>query len=195
MHVMQCFTQFGNGGYEMKKIFIILCCMLCISAHATEMCARDDTVVIPLDATLNRKGQGANITEWIWWEEFDYGTIYGAAACLSLKEIQEIQNNPNLTSPPTVLNTSSDELIGSFGYYENNKTDPIYARIYCYYKITHPMSSSWAFRNTYSPPINSTQWACESVCYYNNGRYMSNTLEDKKSFFNSIGTVPPWEKD
>ena len=100
--------------------------MLCISAHATEMCARDDTVVIPLDATIKGTGSSANQTEAIFWVYNTYGTYYGAAASLSKKEIMMYSDwNGTGTIPANfTLKTASDELIGSSGYYMNADTNP-----------------------------------------------------------------------
>ena len=180
----------------MKKIFIILCCMLCISAHATEMCARDDTVVIPLDATIGPTVNVTttyNLTEWLWWLVFDYGTIYGATACLSDKEVMMYSNWNGTGNPPNVLNTADDELIGSSGYYMNADTNPDipdaeknnYARRWCYGKMTHPMSSAWIFST-----VNiQTERTCFDACHNRFGfQYYVNLL----TLFNSIGTTPPW---
>ena len=124
----------------MQKILMILICMFIGSAHATEMCAKNDTVVIPLDATVRATWCSYNDVEFIWWAEFPYGNIYGYYTYLSLQEIKDIQNNPDLTTAPSVLDTDSDELVGR-GW---NTTDEYgNKRQYPYFKITHPMSSNW----------------------------------------------------
>ena len=178
----------------MKKIFIILCCMLCISAHATEMCARDDTVVIPLDATINGSA-GGNSVEFLWWLKCEYGTIYGATACLSKKEVEEMGFGP-LKGYNQISNSASDELIGSTGYYMNADTNPdipdaeksSYDRRYCFLKMTHPMSSNWVY--TYDFNNSPT---CKDRCIgiiatsYITGDHIMRT-----AIFNSIGTTPPW---
>ena len=177
----------------MRKIFIILCCFGILSAHATEMCARNDTVVIPLDATITQKGIGYNTTEWIWWKVYEYGTIYGAATCLSKKEIMMYSdwNGIGQVYGGNVLNTADDELIGASGYYMNADVNPDipdeekgdYKRIFCYAKITHPMSSNWV------------------QAYVGRDCNVSNCLSNyivydfvPTNVFNSIGTQPPWEE-
>jgi hypothetical protein len=122
----------------MQKILMILICMFIGSAHATEMCAKNNTVVVPLDATIRATSCSHNDVEFIWWAGFPYGNIYGTWTSLSLQEIKDIQNNPDLTGAPGVLNTDSDELIGRSGTDANGNT-----RRYVYFKITHPMSSNW----------------------------------------------------
>ena len=183
----------------MRKIFIILCCFGILSAHATEMCARDDTVVIPLDATINPTVNiqtTFNATEWLWWMVFDYGTIYGASACLSKKEIIMYSDWNGTGSLPVnlTLNTASDELIGTSGYYMNADTNPDipdaekadYKRVYCFGKMTHPMSTPWVIGT------HLTMSDCANAC---NNRFGFQTSVNRSTLFNSIGTTPPWPLD
>ncbi len=182
----------------MKKIFIILCCLAGIPAHATEMCARDDTVVIPLDATIVAKGSGVNKVEWIWWSVFDYGTIYGASACLSKKEIMMYSDWNGTGNPPQVLNTSSDELIGSSDYYMDADTNPDipdeeksdYERGYCFSKLTHPMSSNWVLKNKWDYKFCITQCENDTISWLG-----SSLITFRNPLFNSIGTTAPWPLD
>ena len=183
----------------MKKIFIILCCMLCISAHATEMCARDDTVVIPLDATIVAEGYSFNKIEWIWWINFEYGTIYGTSACLSKKEML-MYNNGIPAEKREYINTSSDELIGASGYYMNADVNPDipdaekpdYERRYCFAKLMHPLASSWLFHTVYESD-NKCYADCSSSISWTIGYPPSaDAFIVKKALFNSIGMTPPW---
>ena len=179
----------------MKKIFIILLCMITLNANATEMCARNDTVVIPLDATITGDSYYTNSVEWIWWANFSYGTIYGGASCVSKKEIM-MYSDWNGSGKPTnglFLNTSSDELVGLSGYYMNADTNPDipdseksdYERRFVYVKLTHPMSSNWTYLYGYN-----TASVCLSSIFANSFQF--NGFDFKKRLFNSIGTVPPW---
>lgn len=190
----------------MKKIFIILCCFGILSAHATEMCARDDTVVIPLDATIIKTtGSGYNISEWVWWMKHDYGAIYGASACLSKKEIMMYSNwsGTGQLSNGFLLNTSADELIGTSGYYMNadsNSDIPDeekgdYARTTCVTKLTHPMSSNWMHVSGGPSSVDS----CKTLCVNNYPFYVLSSINNstiiRSNFFNSIGTTSPWPLD
>ena len=126
-------------GDIMRKIFIILCCFGILSAHATEMCARNDTIVVPLDATVPGTGNGYNTVEWMWWATFEYGKIYGTATCLSKAEVAEL------------LPSDDDELLGRSGKDATaEKEGTADNRGDCYCKLTHPMSSRWVFRNSAS---------------------------------------------
>jgi hypothetical protein len=159
------------------------------------MCARNDTVVIPLDSTIGQKNPYYNPVEWLWWKTFEYGIVYGSAACLSKKEIMMYSDwNGVGNNVPYVLNTSSDELVGLSGYYMNadinpdipDSEKPDYARKYCVWKLTHPMSSSWT-RYSY---ISSTSIDCINNCLGNFIRFGSLSFDLVKS----IGTVPPWNE-
>ena len=171
--------------------------MITLNANATEMCARNDTVVIPLDSTIEREISGWNTTEWLWWKPFGYGTVFGSAACLSKKEIMmysDWDGTGNWNNAPYVLNTSSDELVGLSGYYMNadinsdipDDEKPDYVRRYCVWKITHPMSSSW----TRFASISNTYVDCINNCVPNSIRFANLSLE----LLNSIGTIPPWSE-
>ncbi|MDW2994970.1 MAG: hypothetical protein R8N24_03010 [Alphaproteobacteria bacterium] len=178
----------------MKKIFIILLCMITLNVNATEMCARNDTVVIPLDATVDGKIGGFSKIEWLWWITYGYGTVYGSATCLSRKEISMYSDWNGSGNLPggLLLGTSSDELVGLSGYYMNADINPDipdseksdYNRSYCFCKLTHPMNSTWILG------LN----IC-SECYNLCAQVLSThhyALGLRTVLFNSIGTVPPW---
>ena len=147
----------------MQKILMILICMFIGSAHATEMCAKNDTVVIPLDATVAMTTErGSNPVEWIWWAGFPYGKIYGAATCLSEAEVANL------------LPSDSDELIGRSG---TDADGNIRGRCYC--KITHPMDSQWVF--DYNLGAGCTANLCPRSCWEDFG------LDRRRIIFNTIG--------
>ena len=184
----------------MRKIFIILCCFGILSAHATEMCARNDTVVIPLDATISSAKGGFSEVEFIAWGIHDYGTIYGAGACLSKKELMMYSNWNGTGNIPNVLNTADDELIGASGYYMNAATNPdipdadkgdYERRTYCL-KLIHPMSSNWYCMSSSNTSDNCRSGVMLQVSYR---LYHANYVLERERFFNSIGTQPPWEEE
>lgn len=149
----------------MNKVGCFLCfSLMTVNAWATEMCARNDTIVIPLDATILPTGNAVNGIENLFVLRLDYGSVYGAFACLSKKEV-EMYNNGVIPARNQPINTSSDELISSSGYYMNADTDPAipdsekpdYARTYCFRKITHPISTKWILNG-----INNSPDSCNS---------------------------------
>ena len=138
----------------MKKIIIVLCCFITFGVGATEMCARNDTIVVPLDATVPGTGYGYNAVEWMWWATFEYGKIYGTATCLSKAEVAEL------------LPSDDDELLGRSGKdaaaQESGGADN---RTQCYCKLTHPMSSRWVSHNSNS--ASGCAFYCVSSCAVN----------------------------
>ena len=154
----------------MKKLFVILCCLVGVSANATEMCARNDTIVVPLDATVGGTGNGYNTVEWMWWATFEYGKIYGTATCLSPAEVAEL------------LPSDDDELLGRSGKdaaaQESGGADN---RGECYCKLTHPMSSRWVFN------YSSSASNCASFCAYNCANGARNNVGLRSGLFGSVG--------
>ena len=168
----------------MKKIIICLFCLIAFNAHATEMCARRDVTVVPIDASV-LDGWGmwqSNKLEWIWWGNPSYGKIYGTATCLSLYEVREITGNPSLgtLNGNIVLPTDDYELMGRYGYWNSDTSNPEYERKYCFCKLTHPMSSRWVSQGN-----NSVQ-GCIDFCAEYCGRELGN-LNFLRTMFNSIG--------
>ena len=163
------------------------------------MCARNDTVVIPLDATINTSEYkaGHNYVEGLWWAKFDYGTIYGASTCLSKKEIMMYSNWNGTGNPSSILNTADDELIGASGYYMNADTNPDipdaekadYERGYCFSKLTHPLSSNWAWKNKWDHGY------CKTQCVADTALHATKNQGFRENVFKSIGTQPPWEEE
>ena len=172
-------------GVKMKKIIICLFCLIAFNAHATEMCARRDVTVIPLDATVldGAGNQQCDNIEWIWWGNPSYGKIYGTATCLSLHEVREIVGDSNLASVPgdMVLPTDDYELMGRYGYYNGDTSIPENERKYCFCKLTHPMSSRWTYNN-----VRGDFQTCIDFCSDFCGRALNN-MNYQRRMFNSIG--------
>ena len=169
----------------MRKIFCFLSLFLAATtvAHATQMCARDDTTVIPLDGIVQGNGgQWNDPNEWIWYANFEYGRIYGAATCLSIQDIRDIEDNQTLTATKSPLVTDEDEIMGRSEYYQGNKTDNnLYERKHCYCKLTHPMSSRWVFRASASAANCASN--CASSCA---GGALSNVAW-RSALFRAVG--------
>lgn len=152
-------------GVNMKKIIICLFCLIAFNAHATEMCARRDLTVVPLDSSVPRTGWYTDSAEHVFWVSFEFGTIYGGYGCFALQEIRDIENNQSLTANVSVLSNSDDDYIGNSGWYQGNTTGgPDYERIYCYCKMTHPMSSRWV--NYGGSSREGCLAFCNGECYY-----------------------------
>ena len=142
----------------MQKILLVLLLILTTtSANATQMCARRDTTVIPLDASIsyNNKRQAFDV-EWWGYQIYDFGNVYIIGTCLSLPEIEQyIKITAGI---PMILPTDIDELQGRSGdYIASDGT--VYPRQYCYGKVVHPMSSQWAYRADYQTSAGCNQCA------------------------------------
>ena len=133
-------------GENMKKIFLILCGILfTTNLYATQMCARRDTTVVPLDSVVDGT-TGANYPrEWMWITVFSYGNVYGVSTCLSENEVA------------TLLPSDDDDLMGRSGTDANGNI-----RDKCYCKINHPMSSLWVINDYGNGCVNtSPSCACD----------------------------------
>lgn len=170
----------------MKKVLSILLCVCSLNANATEMCARDDTVVISLDATVGpTKGIFYNNIEGLVGMNFSYGTLVYATGCFSMNEIRKIQGDENLKNNPDILETSDEDLIGNSGWYNGDESNPDNERKYCYHQLIHPMLSKWV------KPVVSSNFNSELDCYmmctpgiYNDGvKY----LKTRQMMYDSIG--------
>lgn len=172
-------------GVNMKKIIICLFCLIAFNAHATEMCARRDITVVPIDATVldGAGNQQCDKIEWIWWGNPSYGKIYGTATCLSLQEIRDIVGDQNIKYIylPYVLPTDDYELMGRYGYWNGDTSNSEYERKYCFCKLTHPMSSQW----TYNSAPGDFQ-VCIDFCADFCGRALNN-INYQRTLFNSVG--------
>ena len=168
----------------MRKILLILCAILTTtSVHATQMCARRDTTVIPLDSVISppKDAYASRQIEWMWWEIYPYGNVYGIGTCISAFEIQEYFPNWAMGDSEPIIPINDDEIQGRSGYYNGDTSNREYERKYCYCKLTHPMSSRWVFR--ISMVADSCEQKCVAACA--TGGY--NDPVWRMKIFNSIG--------
>ena len=171
----------------MRKILLIICAILTTtSVHATQMCARRDTTVIPLDGTpqgqaVDGKAAWGDQWEWMWWSQFEYGRIYGVATCLSLQDIRDVQGDQSLSDYVSSLVTDEDTVQGRSDYYNGDTTNPEYERRFCYCKLTHPMSSRWVLRSSHDAAY------CSDRCAIFCADSTFGTVGFRKGMFNTIG--------
>ena len=162
----------------MKKIILILCVIMTTTVvHATQMCARRNTTVIPLDASVGYNGYTSYDVEQIWLASFAYGRVYGGTACLSVPEIQEYVPtwDGSASTRPLVIPTDTENLIGRTGDYVASD-GTVYPRNNCYCKVTHPMSSHYV-KSTYDNTI------ANEHC----SRSDMNILSKRTTMYNSVG--------
>ena len=170
----------------MKKIFLALFLISITNAsYATQMCARKDTTVIPLDGFVagilkSSVNECFNKNEWVWYVDFEYGRLHGIATCLSYADIAEIEGvDVNSKPSPSVLSTNSDKLQGRSEYYNGDPSDPLNERAHCYCKLTHPMSSYWIARGILGN-------LCTADCAFRCHEITRSNTDYRKLLFRSI---------
>ena len=156
----------------MKKALLILTlCSIQTNVFATEMCANDDTIVIPVSnfggIQSGKYGQWGNGAMWI--TTFTSGhKIYGEYTILSTAEGGEPSSNAHTTANGIHLPTdgSISNRIGTDA--DGNK------REWCWCRITHPFSTMW-YHPTNFPGCGNTQnttSCCASGCAISPERYI-----------------------
>ena len=163
----------------MKRIiFTTLICTAPIFANATDMCARDNVMVLAFDPQVAGTNAGNNAAEWSWWTQFPYGRIAGEATCLSAAEgLGRTSGQGAYYGTGEYASTFITVDSGLSGVDANGAE-----RKYCWCKMTHPAASRWVFdeaMGTYCAG------ACASYCslHLMSGSYPA----FKKGFFKTIG--------
>jgi hypothetical protein len=146
------------------------------------MCARDDTVVVPLDATIECGPDAyTNKTEWMSGVNFAYGLVHTTATCLSLNDIREIEGSSNISTPPNMLSTSDERLLGRSGWYNGDETNPENERKNCYVQLTHPMLSMWVLHSK-----SASKQTCYDDCLLKSKQYTLCGKDPRINLFNAI---------
>ena len=157
---------------------VLMLCLLPIYANATDMCARDDTMVLVFDKDIGGSGSGNNATEWTWWVNFAYGRIAGDATCLSVKEgLGRTSGRGAYYGTGDYSKTFIEAEPGLKGT-DSDGND----RKYCWCKMTHPVSSRWVFRNAIADSS-----TCASFCASGCGDYVRNNSALRGGVFGSVG--------
>lgn len=122
----------------MKKILFMCCLFVPFCAFATDMCARDDTMIMVLDYQVGGGTDGFYATEWKWWANFPYGRIAGDATCLSLEESLGQKTVGAYYGAGEYSNMFINAESGLHGIDEKGNVRNI---IWC--RMTHPLMSKW----------------------------------------------------
>ena len=139
----------------MKKIILLLI-FFTTGAFATEMCARNDTVVVVLDAATGAKShRHYEALDFTYSVFFEYGIVHGVTACLTEKEVKSLHPTGATTG---LLDSRENNLWGLYG--EDTDPEP---RVYCTCKITHPVSSKWYVLNKQGG-AKSCREMCPTLC-------------------------------
>ena len=126
----------------MKRVRVILGLMLfAIPAVAVSVCAKDSVVTVVLDPSINGNSYTHNNSTGTWKTVFSYGNVSGISTCTSTAPSGSMGSVK--TKDGAHLSASGGETGGQ----------------YCWCKMTHPMSSLWAFNRDRGSASN-----CASNC-------------------------------
>ena len=98
-------------------------------AHATTMCATDDTIAVVLDPMINGSSNSYNADLFEWNTTFSYGTVFGIATCV---------DTAGSSNQVVAELKSSDGTVATGGERSGR---------YCWCQMTHPARSRWVFRS------------------------------------------------
>lgn len=119
-----------EGKKTMKRVMVILGLMLfAMPALGVSVCAKDSVVTVVLDPSIGGNSSTYNNSTGTWKTVFSYGNVSGISTCVATAPSGSM--GATKTSEGTPLNAAGGETAGR----------------YCWCKMTHPMSSLWAFRN------------------------------------------------
>ena len=153
----------------MKKIALILMLITTIPTHATTMCTANDTVAVLLDPSIGITNYSYNATMGTWWVWSDSWTVYGVSACLNSNKGKGIGGTvPHLHDTD---NDGNDHLVTGSEKYGR----------YCWCRLTHPVSSLWAFHDD-----RGSASACASNCAYLCGRDVRDNVVLRAGLIGSI---------
>lgn len=114
-------------------------------AHATTMCATDDTIAIVLDPMINGSTNSHNADLFEWSTTFSYGTVFGIATCV---------DTAGSSNQVVAELKSSDGTVATGGERSGR---------YCWCQMTHPARSRWVFRHAYGS-VDDCRSGCASFC-------------------------------
>lgn len=142
----------------MKRVMILLAMLIItVPVHATTMCAANDTVAVVLDPSLGITNYSRNDTMGTWWAWNAQGTVYGISACLNSN--QGKSRGGTVARLTDTNNGETNLVVGSEKYGR-----------YCWCRLTHPVSSLWAFINDHGSAAR-----CASNCTYDCGDNFRNS--------------------
>ncbi len=154
----------------MKKIFIcVLTIMMTMSSYATTMCAADDTVAVVLDPSVSITSYTYDNTMGTWKAWSAQGTVHGISACLN--------SNQGKSRGGTVARLTDTNNEGETNLVVGSEK---YGR-YCWCRLTHPVSSLWAFGYD-----NGSASDCASYCTIYCGAYVRDYAALRGGLFGSV---------
>lgn len=133
-------------------------------AHATTMCATDDTIAIVLDPMIGGSTHSYNVDLFEWNTTFSYGTVFGIATCV---------DTAGSSNQVVAELKSSDGTVATGGERSGR---------YCWCQMTHPARSRWVFQGA----LGSVD-VCGSACAGNCGSSVRFYSGFRSAVFGSLG--------
>ena len=113
----------------MKRMMVILgFILIAVPAVAVSVCVKDSVVTVVLDPSIGGNSYTHNNSTGTWKTVFSYGNVSGISTCVATAPSGSMGTVK--TADGTHLSASGGQTSGQ----------------YCWCKMTHPMSSLWAFR-------------------------------------------------
>ena len=151
----------------MKRIIIFtMMIMFAIPALGVSVCAKDSVVTVVLDPSINGASNTHNNSTGTWKTVFSYGNVSGISTCVATAPSGSMGTVK--TADGTHLSASGGQTSGQ----------------YCWCKMTHPMSSLWAFNNAYGSASN-----CASGCADYCGGIVRNYASLRGGLFGSVAAA------
>ena len=153
---------------KMKKIWIcvLMIMVFVIPALAVSVCAKDSVVTVVLDPSIGGNSYTYNNSTGVWKTVFSYGNVSGVSTCSTVAPTGG-RGSTN-TSAGTPLDAVAGDTSGR----------------YCWCKMTHPMSSLWAFLYDYGFASNCAS-NCATIC----GNYVRNGGDLRGGLFGSVAAA------
>ncbi len=151
----------------MKRIIIFtMMIMFAVPAVAVSVCAKDSVVTVVLDPSIGGSSYTHNNSTGTWKTVFSYGNVSGISTCVSTAPTGSMGSTKTADGTPLVA--TGGETAGQ----------------YCWCKMTHPMSSLWAF----GPGVGNAS-ACASGCAYLCGLSARNDAPLRSGLFGSVAAA------
>ena len=150
----------------MKKTYIIsaiIGLMIALPALAVSVCTKDSIVSVVLDPDVGGNSYTYNNATGVWKTVFSYGNVSGISTCSASKP----------SGGMGAIRTTDGEYLTASGGETGGQ--------YCWCKMTHPMSSLWAFnydRGSASP--------CAPDCTDYCGYYVRSGAALRAGLFGSV---------
>ena len=156
-----------NKRKKMKRIIIFtMMIMFAIPALGVSVCAKDSIVTVVLDPSIFGTSFTFNNSSGTWKTVFSYGNVSGISACVSIAPTGS--QGSTKTTDGTPLDATGGETAGQ----------------YCWCKMTHPMSSLWAFSYVYGSAAH-----CASACANACGLYVRSDAALRSGLFGSVAPL------